>query len=92
MEYSKTRLKRMWRNTARGGESLKQFANRLSKEDSDASQWLTNKENDVAKLAMAKRRKEKGPINRMIAEATRMAKRKKSQGGGGNSKPAKEKK
>ncbi len=73
---SSSKLKLLWKKTG-AGLTLKQFVRDLvAAGDQSAKDWFANKAGDAIKAQKAERKKTKGPLNSIIASATKATRRK----------------
>lgn len=73
---SSSKIKLLWKKTGKG-LTLKQFARDLmATDDQLAKDWFANKAGEAIKAQKAERKKTKGPLNTIIAQATKSTRRK----------------
>ena len=73
---SSSKMKLLWKKTGKG-LTLKQFARDLvATDDQSAKDWFANKAGAAIKAQKAERKRTKGPLNSVIAAATRSTRRK----------------
>lgn len=74
---SSSKIKLLWKTLGGAGLRLKQFARELAESgDQSAKDWFANKAGDAIKAQKAERKRTKGPLNSVIASATKATRRK----------------
>lgn len=73
---SSSKMKLLWKKTG-AGLKLKQFVRDLAATgDQSAKDWFANKAGEAINAQKAEREKTKGPLNTIIAQATKSTRRK----------------